>query len=230
MDLNKLKDKMPFHWKVQTADAKKCTMVAYVDARQVMDKLDEVVGAGNWQDTFTVINNNVYCSLGIKCGDDWIWKTDCGTESNVEKEKGESSDAFKRAAVKWGVGRFLYELKFLEIDSMEYKNKKGDVSYKPAKGGKIIWDKDELNEYCKTVFEGGKPVPAKPKPEPKNLLDDVVRGIEDATEWKVDRLKVQAALFNLEPHKMIPTTQKGVQFCVEALSKPEYEAKLKKII
>lgn len=67
----------------------------------------------------------------------------------------------------------------------------------------------------------------KTKPEPKNLLDDVVRGIEDATEWKVDRLKVQAALFNLEPHKMIPTTQKGVQFCVEALSKPEYEAKLK---
>ena len=79
---------------------------------------------------------------------------------------------------------------------------------------------------------------AKAKPEPKvksepkpkleaGLLDDVVKGIEDATEWKVSRTKVQEALFLLEPHKMIPTTQKGVKICVEALSKPEYESKLK---
>jgi hypothetical protein len=73
------------------------------------------------------------------------------------------------------------------------------------------------------------PAPAKiepPKPV-KNKLDDVLRGIEDATEWKVDKMKLQAVLLELPPHKTIPATQRGVDFCVAELIKPEYELKLK---
>jgi len=81
----------------------------YIDARQVMDKFDDVVGPENWSDSYKEVKGNVYCTISIKVEEEWVSKSDCGTESNFEAEKGEASDAFKRAAVKWGIGRFLYE-------------------------------------------------------------------------------------------------------------------------
>lgn len=85
--------------------------LAYIDARQVMDRLDEVVTPEAWQSDFKEIKGNVYAGIGIKVDGEWIWKWDVGTESNQEEEKGEASDSFKRAAVKWGIGRFLYSIK-----------------------------------------------------------------------------------------------------------------------
>lgn len=86
----------------------KCSLLLYKNARADMDLLDNVVGADKWQRKHYEVKDNMYCSVGIKCGDDWIWKDDCGTESNTEKEKGEASDSFKRACVNWGIGRELY--------------------------------------------------------------------------------------------------------------------------
>ncbi len=84
------------------------TLLLYKDARVDMDILDETAGSENWQRRHYEVKGNMYCSVGIKCGGEWIWKDDCGTESNTEKEKGESSDSFKRACVNWGIGRELY--------------------------------------------------------------------------------------------------------------------------
>ena len=58
---------------------------------------------------------NLFCSVGIKIGNEWVWKDDCGTESYTEKEKGESSDSFKRACFNWGIGRELYTAPFIFI-------------------------------------------------------------------------------------------------------------------
>ena len=68
----------------------KCSLLLYKNARADMDLLDNVVGADKWQRKHYEVKDNMYCSVGIKCGDDWIWKDDCGTESNTEKEKGRS--------------------------------------------------------------------------------------------------------------------------------------------
>lgn len=84
------------------------TLLLYKDARVDMDILDETVGCNNWQRRHYEVKGNMYCSVGIKFNDEWVWKDDCGTESNAEKEKGESSDSFKRACVNWGIGRELY--------------------------------------------------------------------------------------------------------------------------
>lgn len=92
-NLEDLKKEMPYKFKPQSLKWGKAIMVAYIDARDAQDRLDEVVGPENWQTDYKVIKDNLYCSVGIKCGDEWIWKTDCGIESNQEKEKGESSDA-----------------------------------------------------------------------------------------------------------------------------------------
>jgi len=84
------------------------TLLLYKDARVDMDILDETVGSNCWQRKHYEVKGNMYCSVGIKCDNEWVWKDDCGTESNTEKEKGEASDSFKRACVNWGIGRELY--------------------------------------------------------------------------------------------------------------------------
>ena len=102
------------------------SLLLYKNARVDMDILDETVGAENWQRQHEVINDNLYCSVGIwdEKKQAWVWKSDCGTESNTEKEKGEASDAFKRACVNWGIGRELYTAPKDMLVSCELDEKK----------------------------------------------------------------------------------------------------------
>jgi hypothetical protein len=87
---------------------KSVMILLYKDARCDMRILDETVGAMNWQRNHEVINGNLYCNVGIRDGESWVWKQDVGTESNTEAQKGEASDSFKRACFNWGIGRELY--------------------------------------------------------------------------------------------------------------------------
>lgn len=92
-----------------------CVALLYKDARVDQNILDETVGAERWQREHYEVKGNLFCRVGIKCGDEWVWKSDCGTESNTEKEKGEASDSFKRACFNWGIGRELYTSPFIFI-------------------------------------------------------------------------------------------------------------------
>ena len=105
------KDRVKFRIGRKYANNQRAHMLAYVDARYVQDRLDDVIGAENWSNDFQVIDNTLFCSITVVFPDGKVvTKTDCGTESNVEKEKGEASDAFKRSAVMLGIGRDLYDL------------------------------------------------------------------------------------------------------------------------
>ena len=101
-----------FDW----AEKKYARMLAYVDARYIQDKLDEIVGIGNWSNQFHRDEKGIlYCTITIKFiredgSVDSVSKTDVGTESNVEQQKGEVSDSFKRCAVHFGLARDLYNL------------------------------------------------------------------------------------------------------------------------
>jgi len=102
---------VPFERKqVKFRDAGHGKRVAYADVRTYINRLDEVFG-GLWQDTITIAENGVaICSIGLKAGEEWIWRSDGAGQTNIEGEKGGISDAFKRACVKWGLGRYLYYL------------------------------------------------------------------------------------------------------------------------
>lgn len=169
--LEKLKEVIPFKWREQSVNQRGATMVAYIDARQLFDQLDKVCGAGNWQSDFRLVDNKLYGGIGINVEESgWVWKWDVGSESNVEKEKGESSDALKRAGIHWGVGRFLYTLGIVTLKSAEYNGK-----FKPADdSGKIIWDREELTKLCNQAIEEGKldrtRMQAKAKPTEKPYL------------------------------------------------------------
>lgn len=89
------------------------TNFVYIDARDVMDRLDKVCGAGNWQTNYSESGGIIVCNIGIRLPytTDWVWKADGAGETDVEGEKGAMSSALKRAAVQWGVGRYLYYMK-----------------------------------------------------------------------------------------------------------------------
>lgn len=99
-------------WRVgsTTADKKRGMALAYIDARDVMERLDAVCGPENWQSRYPHATGKTVCEIGIRIGDEWIWKADGAGDTDFEAEKGALSDAFKRAAVRWGIGRYLYDL------------------------------------------------------------------------------------------------------------------------
>lgn len=124
------------HWRAQnlTKDGTKALALAYLDARDVMDRLDEVVGPENWQDSFTeTARGRVICTLSIRVGEEWIAKSDGAGDTDIEGEKGGLSDSLKRAAVKWGIGRYLYNLKdvWAPCESGEYNGKMRWRKWKP---------------------------------------------------------------------------------------------------
>lgn len=88
----------------------KATALAYIDSRDVMNRLDEVCNPFGWQDTYPVIGTTTVCRISIWTGTAWVSKEDGAGTTDIEAEKGQLSDAFKRCAVKWGIGRYLYDL------------------------------------------------------------------------------------------------------------------------
>lgn len=99
------------------SDGSGCSLLLYKDARVDMRILDEVFGEMNWKRHHDVVNGNLFCTLSIWDSEkkEWVSKQDVGTESNTEKEKGQASDAFKRAGFNWGIGRELYTGPFIWI-------------------------------------------------------------------------------------------------------------------
>jgi len=109
--------------RVQSVKQNGLVLLLYKDARVDMNILDETVKPECWQREHYECKGNLFCRVGIcvetKKGDavfpEWTWKSDCGTESNTEAQKGEASDSFKRACFNWGIGRELYTAPFIWI-------------------------------------------------------------------------------------------------------------------
>ncbi len=112
-----------------TKDRKKGLAAAYVTNRAVMDRLDEVAGPGNWKNEFqTGPDGGVLCGISVRVGDGWVTKWDGAENSDIEPVKGGLSNAMRRAAVQWGIGRYLYKLpaQWVSVDE------RGRFSQEPA--------------------------------------------------------------------------------------------------
>lgn len=99
-------------WRVGATDKAKTKGIAlaYLDAREAMKRLDEVCGLGGWQDRYKPVDGGFICEIDILIGDVWVTKSNAAGYTQVEAIKGGASDAFKRAASTWGIGRYLYYL------------------------------------------------------------------------------------------------------------------------
>jgi hypothetical protein len=95
--------------------------LAYVDARVIQDRLDAVLGIDGWQDDYECLpDGSVVCRLRLRMGGEWVTKVDVGGPSEQpdggDRMKAAFSDALKRAAVKFGLGRYLYRLPAQWVD------------------------------------------------------------------------------------------------------------------
>lgn len=118
-------DPQTVKFKPQKVTGNRAMVVAYADARTIQNRLDEVVGVIGWQDSYELLpDGSVKCELAINFGTEqspnWIKKSDVGGQSKQpddgDRMKSAFSDALKRAAVKFGCGRFLYTLGFVWWD------------------------------------------------------------------------------------------------------------------
>lgn len=119
-------------WRAQsvTKAGDKAMALAYITARDVMERLDAVVGPANWSDTYEVHQNVTICTIAIKTADGWVSKSDGAGDTDVEAEKGRLSDAFKRAAVKWSIARYLYEMDSPWVPCDSYARTDGKLVWK----------------------------------------------------------------------------------------------------
>lgn len=166
--LSALSEPMPYKWRVQSFSKNKplATCVAYIDARDAMARLDAVCVYG-WHRRHIEVKGRIYCEVGIVMPDcSVLWRSDCGTESNTEAEKGESSDSFKRACVNFGIGRFLYDLDMVYLPA-DAKKEGGNYPSVVDDNGKKVWD---LTKHINAMK--GKPLSNSnqpPKVMPSNL-------------------------------------------------------------
>ena len=133
------------------------TLLLYKTSRVDVDILNETVGAENWTNEPKIINNNLWMGIGIwnKGRNDYTWKWSVGTESNMESQKGEDSDAIKRSAFRWGLGVELYSAPFIYIPSSKFnliqRNSKYST-YDRFSVAKITYKKSEDGkDYCKSI-------------------------------------------------------------------------------
>ena len=133
--------------RVQSVKQNGLVLLLYKDARVDMNILDETVGAQNWQREHYECKGNLFCKVGINTNyqqpdmpTNWVWKSDCGVESNTEAQKGEASDSFKRACFNWGIGRELYTAPFTWISADKCDIKQNN------KGGFACYDKFEVEK------------------------------------------------------------------------------------
>jgi len=134
--LNQLKRPFPagaIKWRIgqTTKDGSKAMALAYLDAREVYRRLDDVCGVGGWQDKLIEIKDGFICELSIKMpSGEWITKTDSADFTDIESIKGGASSAVKRAAAVWGVGRYLYYMPTVWVKTkVLYTKKDGNPVY-----------------------------------------------------------------------------------------------------
>jgi hypothetical protein len=119
MDLKELAKPFPsqdIEWRIQRSGIKgqgpwgMC--LAYVTARAIQDRLDEVCGPENWKNEFTAgPHGGVLCGISIRVDSgEWVTKWNGADNTDIEAVKGGLSSAAKRAGVEWGIGRYLYKL------------------------------------------------------------------------------------------------------------------------
>ena len=165
--------------RIGTSSDKGCSLLLYKTARTDYALLDEVIGAMDWQCQYEVINSVMYCGIGVfnAARSEWIWKWNAGAESNTEAEKGQASDALKRAGFAWGIGTELYSAPFIWIPRERCKiDSKGRI-VNTFTVGVIEYDNSESISYLTVVDTrsgevvytyGSKATPkAAPVPAPK---------------------------------------------------------------
>lgn len=251
-------------WRVGSTnkDKSRGMALAYIDARDVMRRLDDACGAGGWQCEYVNMSNGtICCRIGVQSPTgEWVWKANGGSatgdvDNEKEREmaeKGGYSDAFKRAAVLWGVGRYLYDIEtpWVELEA------KGS-SYVMKQGERAKLDKAHAN-FVRSNFKNAAPSDAGQREQPKSqqktdagakppapasvqtmskgdaradfavMVEEMrrVTSTRDLKEWgrmNAERVKLQPRDWQAEIRKSYTELMEGLQYAEHASAEAEGE-------
>lgn len=164
IDLRKLAEPFPagdIKWRVARSGLKDdgtafCIVFAYITARAIQTRLDDVCGPANWCNTPLQVHemrvnvNAIQVGISIRIDGEWITKYDVAEPTNIEPAKGGFSGAMKRAGSAWGIGRYLSHLK----DSFAETSKKQATGFVYARlpkddgGGVYYWKPPQLPAWA----------------------------------------------------------------------------------
>ena len=181
MDISKLSE--PFavadlEWRVARAGEKNgqiwAMVLTYITARAIMDRLDEVCDPENWQTDYRDLGGALTCGIGIRVGEEWVWKWDgtghLATNDGLDSSdagKGDFSNALKRAGVQWGIGRYLYGL----TEGWAKVHERGAFKGRTKEGKTFKWDPPDLPAWA---LPGHEP--------PEHIHAEVTRLLEEAAK------------------------------------------------
>ena len=133
----------------------KATLLLYQNSRTAMDALDRNFGEFGWKIEYKAVGEQIYGCLSIKDPEtgEWVCKEDTGSESNIEAQKGQSSDILKRCAVRFGYGRELYTAPRIVIEDDKYGNTGYKVSRIEYNENREIVVLEIVNRFNKPVFD-----------------------------------------------------------------------------
>lgn len=137
----------------QTGEVKYWALVlAYVTNRAIMDRLDEVFGIDGWSNEYSEApGGGVLCGITVLHNEVPITKYDGAEQTQIEAVKGGLSGSMKRAAVQWGIGRYLYDLEanFVSLTQLKPPNMKGyGVHYDKDSKKRLYYRHPELPEFA----------------------------------------------------------------------------------
>ncbi len=211
-------------------DNKWCSVLLYKDARVDMNILDEVFGPLNWKRTHEVVNGNLFCTVSIwdEAKAQWISKQDVGIPSEADAEKGEASDAFKRACFNIGIGRELYTAPRIIVNLTDADiNKKGkvgtrflltEIGYDGSNISSLIIADNKGKERFR--FSNGEQIPSPaPLPSPDSKPNAGVKELDGALV-AISSAITKEDLLNI--YNSYPTLQSNREF-MKALSDKKAE-------
>lgn len=163
LNLSRLAEPFPaedIEWRVSRAGMGKkgvyCNCLAYITARAIQARLDEVCGPAGWRNEPPQIHEirtgvkMIVVGISIKVGDEWVTKYDCSEPTNIEPAKGGFSGAMKRAGAQWGIGRYLYYIDEAFAETSESGGKGWNYAALPEKhgGGVYYWKPPTLPAWA----------------------------------------------------------------------------------
>lgn len=238
MDLSRLRepfDAQHIEWRLAQAGATKdgriwAQVLAYITSRAVMDRLDEVCGPENWRNAYAAgPTGGILCGLSIKVGDEWVTKWDGAENTDIEGVKGGLSGAMKRAAVQWGIGRYLYDLPDGWAQVHDKGKHKGSYpkDKRNPKSERVYfqWDPPHLPAWAvprQGVNTATGELPPEPEEAPAKMdhdavvttVDALLRQITDAKMKSLDA-KTQKGVIGLQKAHAkgdIPTMERGLEW------------------
>ncbi|HFU7058163.1 TPA: Rad52/Rad22 family DNA repair protein [Bacillus cereus] len=188
----------------------------FVDARAIQDRFDEVFGIDKWQVSYEKWGEKATkCTISVFLNERWISKEDGSEESDYSSVKGGFSNSLKRAAVLWGVGRYLYNIKPRKVELTTCSKKKNDIYVSYQKKGYYFTPPTMLQQ--KNKQGSSQKEPSNVQPSLELLIQDIQQLVKPLGITSKDALRAYNHNHNAQVRRFEDTTTSGLEDIITRL-------------